>query len=182
LRRGLAGQLYSAHERALARSRSVRPTDTFDREEGQLHRAIVLSARDVREMTTTDNEEVCRTHDGSGMVPCSTVGRWSRSSGDLLLASRLRPFGRPGCLPKCWGRIDERYPRSTTASLAAAPGATVAELMHRSGHASPAAALRYQHVTSDRDHALAAAPGQLAAPATTHPIHVSTKPRGASSA
>lgn len=37
----------------------------------------------------------------------------------------------------------------------AATGATTAELMHRAGHASPAAALRYQHATKDRDRALA---------------------------
>ena len=36
-------------------------------------------------------------------------------------------------------------------------GATTAELQHRAGHASPAAALRYQHATEDRDRALAKA-------------------------
>ena len=30
-------------------------------------------------------------------------------------------------------------------------GATTKELMHRVGHASPAAALHYQHATQDRD-------------------------------
>jgi hypothetical protein len=34
--------------------------------------------------------------------------------------------------------------------------------MHRAGHASPAAALRYQHATADRDRALADALAQLA--------------------
>jgi integrase len=43
----------------------------------------------------------------------------------------------------------------------AATGATVAELMARAGHASPAAAMRYQHATRDRDRALAAALGSL---------------------
>jgi hypothetical protein len=33
--------------------------------------------------------------------------------------------------------------------------------MHRMGHASPEAALRYQHATRDRDAALAAALGDL---------------------
>jgi integrase len=41
-------------------------------------------------------------------------------------------------------------------------GATTAELMHRGGHSSPAAALRYQHSTRDRDRALAAALAGLA--------------------
>jgi integrase len=34
---------------------------------------------------------------------------------------------------------------------AASQGATTRELIARAGHASPAAALRYQHVTKDRD-------------------------------
>ncbi|MGC8489661.1 MAG: tyrosine-type recombinase/integrase [Clostridia bacterium] len=46
----------------------------------------------------------------------------------------------------------------------AAQGATVAELMVRAGHASPAAALRYQHATRERDRVLAAALGQLLDP------------------
>jgi len=43
-----------------------------------------------------------------------------------------------------------------------ATGATTAELMHRAGHKSPAAALRYQHATEDRDRALADALAGLA--------------------
>lgn len=35
--------------------------------------------------------------------------------------------------------------------------------MHRMGHASSAAALRYQHATRDRDHAIARALGDLVA-------------------
>ena len=44
----------------------------------------------------------------------------------------------------------------------AATGATMAELMHRGGHASPATAMRYQHATKDRDSSRAAALGKLA--------------------
>ena len=40
-------------------------------------------------------------------------------------------------------------------TLAAATGASTKELMRRAGHASPAAALRYQHATEDRDKAIA---------------------------
>jgi integrase len=40
-------------------------------------------------------------------------------------------------------------------TLAAAAGASTKELMLRLGHASPAAALRYQHATQDRDRAIA---------------------------
>ena len=55
------------------------------------------------------------------------------------------------------GRPDLRLHdlRHTGLTYAAAAGATTAELMHRAGHASAAAALRYQHVIQDRDRALA---------------------------
>jgi integrase len=51
--------------------------------------------------------------------------------------------------------------RHVANTLAAASGATTKELMYRMGHASPAAALRYQHATRDRDAVIAAALGQL---------------------
>jgi integrase len=47
--------------------------------------------------------------------------------------------------------------RHTGATLAAATGATLAELMHRLGHSTPNAAMRYQHAAADRDQAIAAA-------------------------
>lgn len=47
--------------------------------------------------------------------------------------------------------------RHTGATLAAATGASTAELMHRLGHASPAAALIYQHATTHRDAEIARA-------------------------
>lgn len=55
------------------------------------------------------------------------------------------------------GRPDLRLHdlRHSGLTWSAAAGATTAELMHRAGHASPAAALRYQHATADRDRALA---------------------------
>ena len=53
--------------------------------------------------------------------------------------------------------------RHSGLTWAAATGATTAELMHRAGHASPAAALRYQHATKDRDRALADALAGLTA-------------------
>lgn len=45
--------------------------------------------------------------------------------------------------------------RHTAATLAATTGATTKELMARLGHASPRAALSYQHATQDRDQAIA---------------------------
>jgi integrase len=47
--------------------------------------------------------------------------------------------------------------RHTGATLAAATGATLAELMHRLGHSTPGAAMLYQHASADRDAAIAAA-------------------------
>ena len=57
------------------------------------------------------------------------------------------------------GRSDLRLHdlRHTGLTLAAATGATTAELMHRAGHASAPAALRYQHASRDRDRRLSEA-------------------------
>jgi integrase len=64
--------------------------------------------------------------------------------------------GRPGL-----HLHDMRHAGLTWTAIA---GATTAELMHRAGHASPSAALRYQHATADRDRALADALAGLASP------------------
>jgi integrase len=62
------------------------------------------------------------------------------------------------------GRPDLRFHdlRHTGATLAAATGATLAELMARLGHSSPAAAMRYQHAAAERDQAIAAALSEMA--------------------
>jgi integrase len=54
---------------------------------------------------------------------------------------------------KAAGRPDLRFHdlRHTGAVLAAATGATLAELMARLGHSTAGAALRYQHAAADRD-------------------------------
>jgi integrase len=79
-----------------------------------------------------------------------------------------------GVLQKAWsrarlavGRPDLHLHdlRHTGLTLAAATGATTAELMHRAGHASASAALRYQHATEDRDRVLADALAALVKPA-----------------
>jgi len=61
------------------------------------------------------------------------------------------------------GRTDLHYHdlRHTGLTWAAASGASIAELMRRGGHANPAAALRYQHATEDRDRAIAEALAEL---------------------
>ncbi len=63
------------------------------------------------------------------------------------------------------GRPDLRFHdlRHTGATLAAATGATLAELMSRLGHSTVGAALRYQHAAQDSDKAIAAGLSKLAA-------------------
>ncbi len=66
---------------------------------------------------------------------------------------------------KATGRPDLAFHelRHTGAVLAAATGATLAELMARLGHSTPGAAMRYQHAAQDRDKVIAAALSDLAA-------------------
>jgi integrase len=67
--------------------------------------------------------------------------------------------------------------RHTGLTLAAATGATTAELMHRAGHASASASLRYQHATRDRDQVLAIALANLATVTKVSSLRV-TEPTG----
>ncbi len=62
------------------------------------------------------------------------------------------------------GRPDLRFHdlRHTGAVLAAATGATLAELMARLGHSTPQAAMRYQHAAAGRDREIAALLSKLA--------------------
>lgn len=63
------------------------------------------------------------------------------------------------------GRPDLRWHdlRHSGAVLAAATGATLAELMARLGHSTPAAAMRYQHAAQGRDKQIAALLSKIAA-------------------
>lgn len=63
------------------------------------------------------------------------------------------------------GRDDLRWHdlRHSGAVLAAMSGASLAELMSRLGHSTPAAAMRYQHTAEGRDHVVAAAMSELVA-------------------
>lgn len=84
-----------------------------------------------------------------------------------LAASTLyKPYNRAR---KAAGRPDLRWHdlRHTGATLAAATGATLAELMARLGHSSPGAAMKYQHAAKDRDKAIAEALSRLANPDAT---------------
>jgi integrase len=67
------------------------------------------------------------------------------------------------------GREDLRWHdlRHTGAVFAAQAGGTLAELMQRLGHSTPAAALRYQHAAEGRDKLLATKLSQIAAGSKT---------------
>lgn len=84
----------------------------------------------------------------------------------LLFPARGGQHMAPSSLYRVWypareaaGRPDLSFHdlRHTGATLAAATGATLADLMARLGHSTPGAALRYQHAVQDRDKAIAAA-------------------------
>jgi integrase len=85
---------------------------------------------------------------------------------DALLFSTANggQIGRGGAFQKYWerarkaaGRDDLRFHdlRHTGAVMAAQSGATIAELMGRLGHTTPAMAIRYQHVAQGRDDVIA---------------------------
>jgi integrase len=57
--------------------------------------------------------------------------------------------------------------RHFAGTMAARTGATTVEIMARLGHSSPGAAMRYQHATAERDHAIAAGLDSLVAEAKT---------------
>jgi integrase len=104
----------------------------------------------------------------------------------LLFPARGGQHLVPSSLYRVWypareaaGRPDLRFHdlRHTGATLAAATGATLKELMARLGHSTPQAALVYQHAAADRDRAIAEALSGLAG-GTVIPLH----PRQATSA
>jgi len=79
---------------------------------------------------------------------------------------------RPNVLAKHWSAATETVGlagfhfhdlRHTSNTWAAATGASTRELMARMGHASPVAAIGYQHATADRDRVIADALAGLAA-------------------
>jgi len=70
------------------------------------------------------------------------------------------------------GRDDLRWHdlRHSGAVLAATAGATLAELMSRLGHSTPAAAMRYQHAAEGRDRVVAAEMSKLATHKQSEPL------------
>lgn len=110
------------------------------------------------------------------LLPVLTDHMWERVGGrpDALLfpdardaSLQLSPHRFRG--PFARAKLDAGRPdlsfhalRHTGAVLAAASGATVAELMARLGHTTPAMAMRYQHAAADRDRVIADALSRLA--------------------
>lgn len=97
----------------------------------------------------------------------------ARGPDSLLFPGRSGSWLPPSTLRAMWhtareagGRPDLTFHslRHTGAVLAAATGATLAELMARLGHSTPGAAMRYQHAAADRDKAIAAALSKMATP------------------
>lgn len=86
--------------------------------------------------------------------------------GYLAPASLYRQFYKARSEAK---RDDLRWHdlRHSGAVLAAATGATLAELMARLGHSTPAAAMRYQHAAQGRDRQIAKLLSKLVAPQPT---------------
>ncbi|MCU1624093.1 MAG: putative prophage phiRv2 integrase [Frankiales bacterium] len=89
----------------------------------------------------------------------------------LLFPAQHGGHMAPASLYRVWypareaaGRPDLRFHdlRHTGATLAAQTGATLADLMHRLGHSTPAAALIYQHAAAGRDRDIAAGMSEFA--------------------
>jgi integrase len=105
----------------------------------------------------------------------SHLERFTASDPEALVFTGERGGAlRPHVLQKHWskarlsiGRPDLHLHdlRHTGNTWAAATGASTRELMTRMGHASPDAALRYQHATAERDKAIADALAAFARPA-----------------
>lgn len=109
---------------------------------------IAPLSRHLDEFTLSDNDAFLFTMDTGTPLTAGALQRaWSKA--------RL-VVGRPD--------LHLHDLRHTGLTLAAATGATTAELMHRAGHASASAALRYQHATQDRDRVLAEALASLVVP------------------
>lgn len=85
----------------------------------------------------------------------------AKHGGHLAPATLYRQFYKAREKAK---RTDLRFHdlRHSGAVLAAATGATLAELMARLGHSTPQAAMRYQHAAQGRDQAIAAALSKIA--------------------
>jgi integrase len=158
----------------------------------ELRRRDVILDPDHQKGTIRIERAVVRTEEGYGVttpksdagtrdvaIPPHLVGviaehlsvHVGRVDDSLLFPAEHGGHLAPSSLYRHWyqardtaGRPDLRFHdlRHSGAVLAALSGATLAELMGRLGHSTPAAALRYQHVAAGRDEAIAAKLSEIA--------------------
>ena len=88
----------------------------------------------------------------------------SPEGGALRRSNFNRRAWQPACAAAGLDNFHFHDLRHSGNTLAASTGASLKELMRRMGHASPRAAMIYQHATAERDRALAEALSQLATP------------------
>ena len=81
--------------------------------------------------------------------------------GHPLRRTKFRPKWQAACDSAGITGLHLHDLRGSGATWAATTGATVAELMARLGHRTPAVAMRYQHATAERDQAIAGRLGAL---------------------
>ncbi len=108
----------------------------------------------VRSRAPTGLEDYLERHvpaSPEALLFCSGSGGYlARSNWNATFRRSADAIGLPAVRP--------HELRHTGATLAAATGATIKELMRRLGHSSPTAALLHQHAAEDRDVEIARAP------------------------
>lgn len=141
----------------------------------RIERAVVRTADEGFVVTTPKSDAGCRDVEiPPHLLPVikNHLARFvSPGRGELLFPAAQGGHLAPASLYRHWykargaaGRDDLRWHdlRHSGAVLAAATGATLAELMARLGHSTPAAAMRYQHAARGRDRQIAALLSKLA--------------------
>jgi integrase len=121
-------------------------------------RTFAIPAALVPELAAHLDRYVQQTDDGLVFVGAKGA-RLRRSNWSVLWRKATETVGVAGL------RLHDL--RHTCNTLTAATGASTRELMHRMGHASPRAALRYQHATRERDVVIATALDQIIQEGTT---------------
>lgn len=143
----------------------------------RVRRAVVRTGDDFKVTTPKSDAGIRDISIPPHLIPAieDHLGKFVRPGRDSLLFPSVGDPTRhlaPSALYRMFygaraeaGREDLRVHdlRHSGAVLAAATGATLAELMGRLGHSSPQAALRYQHIAGGRDREIAALLSKLAA-------------------
>ena len=111
-----------------------------------------------------------------GLLPTRCVFPAAEGKGYLRRSNFTRRVWKPAT-KKVGVSLHFHDLRHSGLTWTAATGATLAELMRRAGHASPRAALIYQHATEDRDRILAHALSELHKRARSCPLTVASPPR-----